>query len=530
MNTKLGAWAQSILDSFREDSGLVIDSRELTFRTDDKPWQLYEHEEYADAAREWDYTEAHYSARVVHRLNDFLHKRTGAESDERFGERKKAAGYPQLLAKTVDSFVGTLSTFEDETVLTTSEEPEAAGPLGTVDDEESLLGRFAQNVDGDGTNLEMWRLATATELAKYGEVWVLTDGVQRNDQGDTVSEPRFLTFPPQSVTNHLKDPTGRIVEVMLRTREDRRGSLADPPVSVPKYTWYTLDGAQDFFIRKKDGKWEVEVGPFFPYTFYEKKDRNSRRILPIFRGKLALKCNPAFMAAIENNVIFNQMSERDFLLRMAALMRFAIVASDDAQFKDIIANLQKFGVIQHYPEHQQEHYFIQPLVDAATALDEVIERRIGQFKEQTMQAFGDAVMKTATEIRGESKSGLEAYLEHLAGGLTEIDNGALWRFEQISFPDSRDNWGLAKVQRPQRFSALTTDDEMDDMMDRLFPTGEPLPAGPAARGEAMARYLRRRNLPVESTQIAQEIRALLEARSQENDALRQSGLFDDITL
>jgi hypothetical protein len=230
----------------------------------------------------------------------------------------------------------------------------------------------------------------------------------------------------------------------------------DAPRDMETFVLYTLDG----WIRYREVEGTAQVIGKGSYEFYETSDRE-RRILPIFPVELPMPRDIGYLLAIKQNHIYNAASIRDFGIRNTAFAFLQVVADKD-QYEDIKADLKNgFRLLRKDPDASGEHGYKSPDSGWMKEAREVLNNKKDNFSEAAFKAYGNAAKQaTATEIRQESRSGVEAFLNLLVTSLDEFENHCLFLLEQIYFSDSPGQWNQAEVERSKDFTPKDIEEAM----------------------------------------------------------------------
>lgn len=470
-----------------------------------RSWLDFEAHEYSRNVNRWRYANDHYTGELLDdgALEHYLVRRTQGESLLAFEERKQNADYSNHFATVVDSLAGMLFNVEGDATRVYADEN--GNGLGDPEDRDTPIGRLWDDADGRGTGwLTLWKLA-ATDLIVTHKLWVLVDG---NIPGN--SQVRLI--PATSVPNWRWNE-GVLSEVVVQERVDSRGSIQDEPKQVEQWVVFRIDGWERW---RKDAKGEPELLDEGRYSF---NDRTGMPALPIFPVKLPIRRMVGWLLARKANAIFNRESDRDHLLRVANFPKLNVVAEDNA-FKAIKAELNKgSNLLQNDPKATAQHGFIAPDSGPATVATEVLNRKVEEFYITAFREYGDAAReKTATEVRQDVASGVGAFLQLLKAAVDDAENGALWRVEQIEFPNEAGRHFTAHVERTDDFLPLDMDAVIDKLRARYFGSDKPIPTGHQARVQVVRKILAMDGFQVEDAEVDAAVSA--EAWLRADAALR----------
>jgi len=416
----------------------------------------YRHPEYKERVNKWIYAWDQYSGDAFNhddfklqvldtrkskaKEHKYLHRKVQAETNEAYYERILTSEPILVFPTAVDSLNGIAFSKQDET-------KREWGAFGDPEEKSSIAYQLMHDADGKGTNWQPMMKKVAIKQTVLHRVWGVVEGVVEDDEGNEISQPCIKAVNPQSVVNWFPD-TGRPKEVLIKEKKDIRSSIKDEEgADVDTYILYTLDG----WIRYKDGEGgpeEVESGEYNYYTDSSKE----QRCLPVFYVDIPMPRDLGYLLAMKQNHIFNAKSIRDFSVRNMSFAFLKLVATEN-QFDDFIADIAKgFRVVRQDPESTQSHEYIAPPSDYLTEAGEILEKDKEDFMLSAFRSYGDAAKQvTATEIRQESRSGVEAFLNLLISSVDEFENRALFLLEQAYFSESVENWGQAFVKRSTNF-------------------------------------------------------------------------------
>lgn len=522
--------SQSFFSAESHGEDPLVDLRVIAENTDGDLWLDYEHDEVQSMRDKWRYVHDHYSGALLDedKIEDYLIRRSSAEGNEEYAERKGIVAYKPILSHVVDTFVGLLAGAESEAVRVFQPE-EGEGGLGDIEDRMSTISKLWDNLDGRGTNYLPYWQTFATDLMLFNRMWTLADGVQVSPDGETIAESRLVQLPPWTVPNWKVGMNGVLSDVVVKTYVDGRGDITSKPGKVERFTHYYLDGWTQYEIRETDAgggqkkRVAIIVGEG-QYEFYADMEMTTRT-LPIFPTYLPTRRNISYNGARLANGIFNMMNERAMNLRKAMITRFALVANTE-QFKAHLNHIkQGYGTLMHDPGQGEKHYYIAPPVDAAKHATEVLDSDIRSFYVTMFQGYADAAReRTATEIRQESRAGIEAYLRVLSDALDEAENRGLFLLEQIEHPSKPAMWGYAQVERFKDFSPIDTGDAVSRLHELAFGPGKPLPMGPTAKKNVAKRELEYFNVGYDDTEVDTAVETANADSERENSVLRELGL------
>lgn len=443
-------------------------------------WLTFESPDFAANKTKWQYIADHLDGSIIDdaKVRQYLHRRRQGETDEAYWERINAIlDYTPLLTRGCLTLAGMLWAVEYDARRSWSN-VESADGLGDPKEAGTIMSVLHHNADGRGTNWPIvWHEATISAIA-YQRFFVLVDGRRRDQNNRVVSHARVRLFPPQAVPRAIYDDSGRLISCKVRHRSDVTQSQKEKPKIVNRYTIFYEDGFERW-TEDDDGN-PVQDGRRIPYGGtsnpgfrYRDRDRQTP-ILPIFEVRMPVPGNLGYIMARKENAIFNQNSAVDFQMYTSGFAKlFADVVDKDGKFnKELFdAIVKQFKIGSSMIPGAANRYAAAP-TDSLTAKRKILEEKVREFYTTFFQAYGDAASeRTATEIRQDFRAGVEAYLTLLSAGIDEAENGALWRLEQIYFPDRPDAWGGASVKRSTNFQPVDIEARISGLVTRYFPGG-----------------------------------------------------------
>jgi len=482
-------------------------------RTD--PW-------YDEMVDMWEYTHQVYTGKYFDpdNIKKFLPKRAQGESKESYDDRVKNVDPEMLFPMLIGSLAGQIHAIEPEMVRVS--QPEGVEGLGLWQDAATPAGKMWRNADGDGLNYPVhWRTFT-TKLMYYMTMWVYVDGkkIVEDEKGKRVEkEPSIHFIDPQKVPR-FGTKNGRKTWVMVSHKEMEGGEEPDSDQKiVEKRTIYHLDGWKRYRKEKDENGRDEWTDDFAgdqlaegSYEFYETKEKK-RKTLPIFCVQIPMDQYLAYLLAVKSMRLMGKESERDHLVRYASLIT-KVDESSPAVYEEHKMQ-QREGEYTHNYDPGSKLYFASPPMDPAKENREIIkEKRENFFRVAYQQLNDQAAQVTATQIRQQSRGGVEAYLSLVSTTLDEAENKALFLREQIEFPGKPDMWGHAMAQRSTDF--LPADpDEKDKMLREMYFSADAIPATENMLLDAAKELHERRfgELDEEETELLRtEVRSFLDAR------------------
>jgi len=465
----------------------------------------YKHPHYKRKAHEWIFAHDHLSAAILDELmsaglgtieeiflqqdpgssnasvaiGSYLQKRLQGESDEAYRERQGIADYTPLYPHGVITLSGLAWSNAEDTTTTFSE-----SDLGDPKDEETIAGMLQRDFDGKGTDRDVVLKLATTDIIATKEIWMLVEGVKRDEQGVAMNKGSVRFFLPQDVIDWTEDDTGMLDAVKVRYRKDTRKDITEKPEEIDIYQVFRKDGWVKY-AKGKDGK-EKEIARSTyggdrneSFRYYTTSDPNTwHERLPIRRYELPIRVNLGYVMARKANAIYNMESARDFQLWAACFPKAMLdVLNEDKSLNEPLYNeLRKVIDNGDNAWPGAGHEFKTPPVEGAEIRNATLEMKAKQFMKTFFQLAADqAVERTAAEIKVDFKTGVAAFLGGVVTTLDEMENDAWFLLEQVNFPGERGKWGKTKVKRSQDFSHIDVDAEIDRAIMRWAPGGT-LPA------------------------------------------------------
>lgn len=493
------------------------------------------HPRYEERINRWERAGAHYKASIDElRDKQYLNRRNQSESKEQFDERVANADYTPLFSVIVAVYAGRILGAEPRTErrFQQSDGPEG---LGALDEDGSLASRLWRNVDGRGTNYLTQIHQAAIKLVAKNEFWSITEGPRRVN-GEVVGEPTRRIIDPTSVFDWKRSKGGTLEWCKVRSYTDARNSWRQEAAREERYHIYHPDGYEHYAIRKgangekivadlMDGRDRIPYSESGDFTFYA--DAEARQsALPIFQVRLPMSQFVGDILAAKNGVIFNQESERDNLLRVANTPKGVWVGGAEGfwEFQKKQANENISSNLWYLdPESRNKHYFMTPPTDAANLATEVIKDKRGAFFMSGFRFYEDSVQsgaqKTATQIAQE-QAPEDSFLNALATGLDEFENGSGVRLEQIQFPREPSRWGQFEVNRPKDFDPIDAEATANEIMEAMYGRAGAVPLTEDAEVDAIRKIYEARDLTFNEDDVRRKVR---ERQKAESDRAQTAG-------
>jgi len=457
------------------------------------------------------------------RNSKYLIQRVSGEDTVQFQERLRLADFMPVFAIVADTYAGRMLEAEKQINRIWQGEDSEDG-LGDPKDPNTLAGKLWRQADGGRTSWLTMIEDAIILMVVCKEHYAVVRGVNRDKKGKVTKEPSCRLIEPWAVEDAIEDD-GRLVEAKVFHKTNVQRSVKQMKDVRDRYTLYLPEGFEVWEKDAKGGnKWNViqQITPYGivdgkPFRLYADRDRKEP-ILPIFRNELSLRRKPGCNLADKNLVLFNQESKRDNILTVANTPRLQFVG-DYGKFTQFLKeNDAGSNVLVLDPNSGKEHRYITPGMDSAKIATEVIDKKIEGLFLSAFRYYEDAVRgkaRTATEVEQDS-AGENGFLNVLATGADNLENGLGMRFEQIQFPNNPDLWGQFRVERKKDFTPINERGETDAIIARYFGKQTPV-LTEDAEIELTIRAYQQDGLSADKDQIAREVRA----RRGERDIARE---------
>lgn len=462
--------------------------------------QQNQHPDYQDEQQKWVDSWRHYTGTyATDHIAEYLHRKEQRETTEAYEERQKISDPVIHFPTAVDGLNGILFAKDEDT-------ERDWGELGDPEEPDSFAYTLKRDADGNDTNWNPLMKQVGIRLTVMHKMWGLVEGVKTEDDEDgntlrTLQEGSVKLINPQDVVNWYPD-TGNPRQVLVKEDYDSRTSIRDTEADQEQdvYVLYELDGWTRFKVETYEDKngdtqsKEVILGQG-QYEYWADTDK-SMRILPIFPVEIPMPRHVGHLLAKKQEHIYNKKSRRDFAIMNMSFSLLRMVADKD-QYNDLLNNIEKgFNIVRQDPEAQGEHGYMSPDSSYLTEFGNILEKDKEDFYDAAFKQYGDAAKQaTATEIRLESRSGIEAFLTLLVSSVDEFEEAALWRLMQV-YHDNPSAWGSASIKRSRNFQP----EDISEMKKKLT-----------------ERYVGEDSIPVDSETKAGVIKRILELDNIEAD-------------
>jgi len=476
-----------------------------------KSWLDETYEGYEYKRSKWQYVNDHYTLQVLDpdKVREYLRQRRVAEHADDYAERIEIAACVPYLSSSIDQINGMVSAVEPDIDRQWSEPERPETGFGDPEEEGSPAYILTNNYNGSGMNVVPFWQRVGTELLKYMEGYILVVGA-----GDNKRDPCIRWIDPWAVTNFMDD-NGLTTDIVVKHEGDARTSIKDPVATVEMRTHYHVLG-WDTYKKTKDGYALHDSGK---YNYYQSKERLVRT-LPIFRLALPMSRNVAFQAAKQQNRIFNTESEMQMAMRKG-MMPIGVFRGTPDKFKEDQEKRKKgWNSIMQHPDIKEPHYFMTQPTEPADQAMKVVEMWEEDMLQTIFREYSDAAqLKTATQIRQESRSSLESILVHLSDTLDEGENTAMHLMAQAWFPNDSTKWDVFNVRRSKKFQPVDADSVIQGIRDRYIGRTNRVPAGRSAVIDAVKKIADHDGIAYVDEEIDADVDAERDQSAVDNAAL-----------
>lgn len=461
-------------------SAFVSDPDEASFDLTDRDnnldtasyddWLDEKYDGYDYLNSKWQYVHDHYTLQILDldKIKDYLCQRQVAEHPDDFAERTEIVACVPYLSSSIDQLNGMVSAVEPDTMREWQDPEDPSRGLGDIEDEDSPAYKLSRNYDGNGMNVVPFWQRAGCEILKYMDIFCAVIGA-----GENKRDPYVRLIEPWSIINYT-EADGVVTDMIVKHTADGRRSIRDKVQTVQMRTHYHLEGWDTY--RKTDGGWMLDGSG--TYEYYTDATMRQRR-LPIFRISLPMSRNVAYQGARQQNRIFNIESEQQMAARKGMIPLLVFREKSPLKQKATDTTTKRGGNrITQDPDIKEQHYFIvhptEPALMAGTIKQEYVEAMLNTI----FREYSDAAqLKTATQIRQESRSSIETILVVLSDTLDEAENTAMFLMEQTWYPGQPDRWGGFQVKRSKTFQAVDADEVIQSIKDRYVGSMTVVPIG-----------------------------------------------------
>lgn len=468
----------------------------------------------------FDYYESDESVNVdSQRARLYFPKKESRESAEAYSERLKLLDPNVDFATGIDSLNGVLFSSESKSSRTWFDEN---GGLGDPSDMDSISREFMQDADGNGTNYNLIVKRAGIKLCIKHTIGVLVEGIPRSESGDAIGGASVKLIEPESIVRKVLE-NGRLIAVRIQEERADYQSLDDKAETYTCYIDYTLEGWKRWRY-VGEVKETIDEGT---YSYYRTSDqRNSDRILPFFEVTMPIERMVGWIWAKKCISLSNLISALDFAYRNTSFALF-VGSMSETQWNGFLQKLAKgANALRLDPESKNKHEFIAPPSDHFDSMKEYIIQKRKDFFYGMFKDYGDVAKEaTATQVRLESQSGIEAFLVLLASALDEMENQILWRVSQVYLPNSPNEWGIAHVERSTDFSPVDIEAMAEQLAERYFTGLSTVPANANVLQGVLAKIFKSDGLSQVTEEDLEEIASnYANAKAQERDVDSVAGV------
>ncbi len=437
---------------------------------------------------------------------DYLPRRPG-ENVENYIDRLKTSDYTNHFVRVVNAYVGMMSAVSDKTSRTWQLDERDRG-LKNHPSRGDVASNLKMDADGKGTSWNEKFEDFLIQLLKFDKAYILVEGLP--ESGDGEAKVKFID--PRKVVNK-KYTGGRLTEVLVQDKRVIEPSLKAKRKEQIEYIHYTTEGFKRY--RKQDDE-VVEVvddngNPVeAEYDFYNGSEKNEdTRTVPIV--EMELDNNIGSTLAVKSNRIFQKQSERDHKQRMMSAQLLSLDVEDEG-FEEARRTLTRGGRTL-----QGQGEFINPSSEPVSSYNKTIrEKESDLYKTFFLDNYDSAAQKSATEIRQDFRSGLEAILNVFKNELDRAEHKVMSFIEQIYFQNSPSLWGQATVQRPSEFEPTNKEAQAKKLRSIFFDMPE-ISLPPVTKAKIVAQILDLMNIDYEMENLLANAREnqITQAQSQQ---------------
>jgi hypothetical protein len=497
-------------------------------------WLNNTHKKYH--GERWKIIKRHLHGTIVDNLDSALIRKRQGESKQEYLSRTDVASYVPHFQRAVLALAGMIIQNEKDAERSWSD------GLGSFGDMETPAGRLGEDLDGEGTAWDVVKTQALVDSIGFQEIWTLVEGVDRTgpSQADARSDGSVKTMSPLAVKDWVRDRTGRLIEVKVKSTRDPRTTVKDKPREQDIYTVYKTNGYE---IWASEGDSAVNIsgqmspqaeGGTIPYgpNGFQYQTRDGRAALPVYKTEVPVRAPVGYMMALFSEWLFNFRNVRNFHLWSSALARSFIEATDDnGRFDE-----ELFQKVQDLLQEGSRFFptelgYAAPPMDGAEVRNQTLKDEREDFYSVFFQSYGQvATERTATEIRQDIAQSVGAYLTLQTESLDEWENDMMWRLAQVNLPEaSPDTWSDSSIQRNTDFSELSINETLREMRQGAFETGQ-VPLGATGKAEVAKTWAQAHNIEVDEEEIESATR-IQEGREALTERIRsQNGESGDLDL
>jgi len=455
----------------------------------------------------WEVIKRHLHGTIVDDLDSALIRKRQGESGQEYRSRTDVASYVPHFQRAVLALAGMIIQNEKDA------EREWSDGLGEFGDMDTPAGRLGEDLDGEGTAWGVVKTQALVDSVGFQEIWTLVEGVDRTGptQADVQSDGSVQTMSPIPVKDWVRDDTGRLIEVKVKSTRDPRTTVKDEPEEEDIYTVYKTEGYE---VWVEDGGDATNIsgqiadnveGGTIPYgpNGFQYETRDGRPALPIYRTEVPVRAPVGYMMALFSEWLFNFRNVRNFHLWSSALARSYIDAVDDngrfdEEMFEKVSDLLKDGS-RFFPT---ELGYASPSMDGAEVRNQTLKDEREDFYSVFFQSYGQvATERTATEIRQDIAQSVGAYLTLQTESLDEWENDMMWRLAQVNLPNADpDTWSDSNIDRNTDFSELAINETLREMREGAFEGGK-VPIGATGKANVAKTWAQAHNIEFDEEEV-----------------------------
>jgi hypothetical protein len=417
-----------------------------------------------------------------------LVRRSQGETIGAYRERAYISRFPRHYGRVVTSFVGSLMQSERKASR------QWGNALGSPDEEEALMARYHDNVDGSGTSMPQLMQQVADRLVTSHRQWYLLDA----PMGEELA--RLHRIPEKRVLNWV-ERDGRPVDVLVRESRDDRSSVEEETDGNQTFIRYQLAGWTRY--REEDGDPVVIERQEWDFPFWRTPDQTERR-LPISYVDLGLGEPVGYNMAQDAKYLYNLLSDLRWALRRTSFSKLApegepLSQTDYELASEAIAEGENFLT---FPAQ-----YIAPDAGIFGEAYEIYRQEVMDFYVTALQSYEDAAQeKTATEIMQEQGAGRFSFLSVLARAMDTFENDLYFLIHQIEEPTSPSTWQEASVERSRDFQPVDAEKKATQLMEAAFPRGA-VPIGESGDIDAAKRIADLLGIDYDEAELEEDVRS-----------------------
>ncbi|WP_263787299.1 hypothetical protein [Salinibacter grassmerensis] len=438
--------------------------------------------------------------------------RVPREPLQNYVDRLKTSDYTNHFARVVNTYAGMMAAVADKNKRTWQEDDQDRG-LKNHPARGDVASKLKKEADGKGTSWSEKFQDLLIQLLKFDKAYVLVEGL--SEEGDDEAKIKFID--PRNVVNK-KYEGGNLVELLVQDTRVIEPSLKSKRREQVEYIHYHREGfdryrkQDDEVVRVTDDDGNPISGT---YEFYDGAEQDeSSKTIPVV--EMELDINVGSELAVKANRIFQKQSERDHKQRMMNAQLLTLDVEDQG-FEEARRTLTRGGRTV-----QGKGQFINPSAEPVESYSDTIKRKEADlYKSFFLNNQDSAVQKTATELRQDFRSGLEAILNVFKNELDRGEQKVLQLLEQVYFQNSPSLWGQATVSRTSDFEPTNKEAQAKKLRSIFFDVPS-IELPPETKSRVVGRILELMNIEYEEEELLAEAREQQITRAQEQQASDQA--------